>query len=102
MYKKLSDKEVLEIFNSTGVQKDTAKKYGVTKGLVSNIKTGLRHGHITGKNYVKITLDRDEVYFCQKCNRSFQYPLSDSYKIDYFKLPTIGRERRDCPECNDL
>ena len=45
---KLKAVQVLEILASTGDQRATAKKYGVSKGLVWAIKKGAVWSHVTG------------------------------------------------------
>jgi|LakMenE01Jun11ns_1017448.scaffolds.fasta_scaffold9864185_3 hypothetical protein len=46
---KLTNAQVIEIMNTEGKPIDIAKKYGVSNGLISSIKTGRYWGAITGK-----------------------------------------------------
>jgi hypothetical protein len=50
---KLTNEQVLEIFNSKTRLKDAAKKYGVCLQSIGHIKTGSTWSHITGKVYVQ-------------------------------------------------
>jgi hypothetical protein len=51
---KLTAEQAIIIFNEFGIYKDIAKKYGITRAAVSEIKRGLTWSHVTGKEkYIK-------------------------------------------------
>ena len=50
---KLTNADVLEIFNDPGIRWEIAFDFGISEGTVNNIKTGKSWSHITGKKYVK-------------------------------------------------
>lgn len=47
-----SDKEVLDIFNSSLPQKELAKQFNTSQGCISNIKRGWEKSSITGKVFI--------------------------------------------------
>ena len=49
---KLTEAQVLNIFNSKDSSSKLSKIYGVCSGAIGNIKTGFAWGHITGKVYL--------------------------------------------------
>jgi len=57
---KLSDNDVIEIFNSTDSYKELSERYAVNKTLISSIKTGSRWGHLTKKKHIKRVLIKKE------------------------------------------
>lgn len=44
---KLSDKDILAIYNSSGSESSVARKYGTSRRTVGNIRKGIRHTRIT-------------------------------------------------------
>jgi hypothetical protein len=52
---KLKDKDVLNIYNSKEIQIKLAKKYKVSRSVISGIRTGRCYSNITGKKFVGIT-----------------------------------------------
>jgi len=54
---KLTDKDVLDIFNATDSYRSIAKKFGVSEGTVSGIKTGRNWSHLTRKKYNNLGKD---------------------------------------------
>lgn len=57
---KLTNEQVLEIFNSDGAQHEIGKRYGIHQRLVGFIKTGAIWGHLTGKKYIRFRLTNDD------------------------------------------
>lgn len=45
---KLTVEQIIAIYEAVGLYKDVAKGFGVSSSCVTHIKTGLRHGDVTG------------------------------------------------------
>lgn len=54
----LSDKDILEIFHSAEPQRIIAERYGTSARTVFNIRKGIRHSRVTGKEVVCPTVNR--------------------------------------------
>lgn len=48
----LTDEQIMDIYNSTGFRRVMAEKYGISRTLVSHIKSGKLHSRVTGRVWV--------------------------------------------------
>lgn len=70
---KLTNQQVLEIFNSNMSNKHLAEKYKTSKHNISSIKLGVTWASITGKEYIQqIFIDKNRTNTCQSCSIIFK------------------------------
>lgn len=81
---KLSNSQVLDIFNSDKRIVDLQKQYGVSSQVVYGIKSGKGWGHLTGKKYVRIgkLLTDKQVLEIYKDERTLK-DIAKDYSITY-------------------
>jgi len=95
----LTNKQVLEIFNSNDSYIDISERYDVSKKVISQIKTGQNWSSVTGNGYIpkyKIRDDRSTICLCcgskyesrntksKYC--SYECYVSDMKKMDFYRL----------------
>ena len=85
---KLKNDQVLNIFNSSMTCVEIGNKYGIDDSTVSNIRTGKRWSHITGKKYEKTILNADKIIEIYK-SKDPTYILAEKFNVDKTTITSI-------------
>lgn len=95
---KLTEHQVLEIYNSDKHPKEYAKMYGINPSHVHAIRAGRTWSKLTG-GLPNNQINRDTVYTCNKCGRGWQYPITSNSNYDYYTDFPIQQNKKTCPMC---
>src|SRR5690349_10770023 len=82
LFSKLTNKEAIDIFNSTLNNRELAKKYNITPEGVSLIKIGRNWSKLTGKKYIKKTYFTNEQVIEIFHSKSSAKELAEKFKVD--------------------
>lgn len=85
LFSKLTNKQVLEIFNSKGTQASIAKKYKIDKSIIGHIKSGFKWSSVTGMVYKRKRLTEKDVINIYKSKKSDQ-SLAEQYGQPKIKI----------------